>query len=235
MTRPRSLLGPLALVIGLVACTPTGASGAPVATDQATEPDPAAVATTWVDALSGGDTDAAWMLLSEEARQAVGGREGFEALGSALAEGWGAWAAADYRVRTIALADGRAGSGAVVLEGTRSAEGMTETTAAALPYVGTHDGVRLEPFVGTVDWQVPDRDAAAVPASTPLAAYLPFAEEVVFALDDRLVDADIQGADGDQVLASVVAGPLEPGEHVVTVIASTAGGLVADARLFAVK
>lgn len=182
----------------------------------------------WIAALAEGDTDAAWDLTAEASREAVGGREGFESLSSGLAEGWGAWASTDATyTETVVVSAGGDQLAVVAVSGTVTQEGMTERRASALPVPAIAGNHLVNPFVGAEGFAIEFEE----PGDGTLAAYVPAATEVTFAIDGRAVDPETEGADGDRQRASILA-DLPPGEHVLAVIYQGPAGVGADALLF---
>ena len=180
--------------------------------------DAADTARRWIDAIGRGEDDVAIALTSARSLEAFGGREGWEANRTALAEGWGAWShAEDLEVSTLApISDGVV---VVVLHGQVPQEGPPAETWAALPVVRTEDGDRVEPFLDlgeiTVDpppfTEIPDRPHFTVttPADVQVQAVVDFGHS------SRV--AQVVGEDATTVEVSPNE-PLAPGLHVLTVV-----------------
>jgi hypothetical protein len=184
----------------------------------------------WVTAVAAGETDTAFELMGQASQEAVGGRDGFGKLSSALSEGVAAFSRADDArwTETAAVPGGEEPVVLVTVTGTVTREGMTEHDAYAIP-VTTADGEpRVEPLSdfdqpgGSIEWDVD-------PASGTYAAFVPAAAEVTFAVDGNgLPPAGSEPADGDRQRATLAV-DLEPGRHTVSVLWVTPAGLGADA------
>lgn len=194
----------------------------------------------WTRALLTRDADLAWSLLAEPSRKVAGGRGGFDARFTELAEGWGAWGAAeDISYRVIDLLD--VGSAqklpaplpqlaVVVLSGQLSQEGVTTFSTVSLPVRGTTDKAELDPF-SDFEIELDKPDGARTGPGNVLGAYAPSGARVWFVIDDRHpVGPDkSDGADGDQQHATLApAPPLSPGRHSITVVALRVDGAVAS-------
>ena len=186
----------------------------------------------WVAALGAGDLDRAWAVLADASRQQVGGRPGFDAMASALAEGWGAWAFAPEVISstTTLVSSGEGEAGTVTLAGTVSQEGTTERRGAVL-------GVRVLGGVAAVDpFTRPETSAeieapangAAVPCDTELVAYVPAGTQVLqFSIDGFQMTPETEGADGDRQRASLeLEDGMAAGDHVLTVAYVDAAGRI---------
>ena len=198
----------------------------------------------WIQAIGAGDLDRAYQLLADDSQKAVGGRQGFEAMRSQLAEGWGAWAAAGG---LSDRAGPRHGLGAdddgdrpaelprlavVVVTGTVAQEGETAFRAIPLNVRGTVVAARVDLFADVEVSIEPGPDEsgrALIPGTATVGAYTPAAAKVWFLFDDGApVDPHgVEGADGDQQFVTVTPKPaLSEGRHVLTVAA-----LMVDGRL----
>ncbi|MBA2317996.1 MAG: hypothetical protein H0V93_09510 [Euzebyales bacterium] len=236
--------GPQAAQPAATATFPTPASPAPTATPEPTatlEPtaSPTGVAEdgegvtsaqAWVAAVAAGETDTAFELMGEASQEAVGGREGFEQLSSALSEGVAAFSRADDArwTETAAAPGGEESVVVVTVTATVTREGMTEYDAFALPVTTAGDRPQVEPFAafdhpgGDIEWDVEA-------ASGAYTAFVPATAEVTFAVDgDGLPPAGSEPADGDRQRATLAV-DLEPGRHTVSVLWVTPAGLGADA------
>jgi hypothetical protein len=119
----------------------------------------------WVANLGDGDTGAAWAAMGPASRAHFGSESAFAAEGSGLAEGYGAWSAAEPDdVLVMSLTSSGDGELVVVtLVGTVDQEGTRHERAQAFP-VRVVDGVAtLEPFAfaGEVEVVVPGQPGAA--------------------------------------------------------------------------
>ena len=188
----------------------------------------------WVEAVGGADFDRAWDLLADQSREAIGGRAGFEASRSELTEGWGAWAGVpDASYRVVSLSDPASDPPAelprlavVTLTGMVEQEGTTAFRAVSMAVRGTVEEPRVDLFANAgIELHPGDPDesgSAPIPGRTKLGAYTPSGAKVWFLLDDRAPAGpdDVEGADGDQQLASYTPAPtLTSGRHVLTVAA----------------
>ena len=186
----------------------------------------------WVVALAEGDLEAAWELVAERSRAAIGGYEAFSDLRSALAEGFGAWAGADEDAFSVVPLEtgGDEALAVVILQGTIAQEGPPAPAADAVAVRTTSEGSRVEPFLdlGRVEHQPPP--GRAVPADATLEALVPMLSDVHFVVDDRAVEIPpTEDAPGDRQLASLeLDGSLEPGPHSLTVVLTNSQGEIAS-------
>lgn len=186
----------------------------------------------WVAALAEGDLEAAWDLVAERSRAAIGGYEGFSDLQSALAEGFGAWAGADDDAFSVVTLEtgGDDALAVVILQGTIALEGPPAPAADAVAVRTTSEGSRVEPFLdlGPVEHRPPP--GAAIPADATLEALVPMLNDVHFVVDDRPVEIPLtEDAPGDRQLASLeLDGSLEPGPHSLTVVLTNPQGEIAS-------
>jgi hypothetical protein len=199
---------------------------------------PTAAVKSFITAASAGDEDAMWTLLSPAARKRLGPTKASFANGaaSAIEEGWGSWAAADYGIR-----DHRVGPFAVVtVSGMRTVEGAREhgATAAALDRIGGVWRLELagpvevtflipsEPGVGTL------RPRIGAEFSSSLR---PIQTSRVW-IDGTPLPVEVVGRDEQNISASgQPSRPLSPGDHVVTTFAATTLNAVAAARVLRVS
>ena len=186
---------------------------------------------TWVAALAEGDLEAAWDLVAERSRAAIGGFEAFSDLRSALAEGFGAWAGADDDAFSVVPLDigGDETLAVVILHGTIAQEGPPAPAAHAVPVRITSEGGQVEPFLdlGAVEHQPPP--GTAIPANPTLVALVPWLSDVHFVIDDRAVEIPAtEDAPGDRQRASLeLDEALEPGPHSLTVVLTNPQGEIA--------
>ena len=182
----------------------------------------------WVEALAEGELEAAWDLVAERSREAIGGFEAFTDLRSALAEGFGAWAGAGQDAFAVVPLDAGEDEALslVVLRGAIPQEGPPAAAADAVPVRTNSQGSLVEPFLdlGAVEHQPPP--GTAIPSEPRLAALVPAGPEVRFVVGDRGAQAPLtEAADGGRQRASLeVDVPLEPGPHSLTVVLTTPGG-----------
>ena len=185
----------------------------------------------WVTALAEGNLRAAWDLTAERSRVAIGGFDAFSDSGSALAEGYGAWAGAhDDAFSVVPLETGGDDVlSVVILQGAIAQEGPPAPAADAVPVRTTAEGNLVEPFLdlGPVEHQPPT--GTAISADSTLAALVPVLSDVHFVVDDRRVEIPpTEDAPGFQAQASVdLDGRVEPGPHSLTVVLTTAQGEIA--------
>jgi hypothetical protein len=222
------------------AVPPSTTPTAPVAAAPTFEGAAEQAARAWVEAVGAGDFDRAWDLLADQSREATGGRAGFEASGSALAEGWGAWAGVPGVSYRAVLLPGLAGDlpaelprlAVVTLTGVVEQEGTTAFRALSMAVRGTAEDPRVDLFVAVGIELHPGPEASggtSIPGRTKLGAYTPAAAKVWFVLDERAPadPDDVQGADGDQQFATLTPTPaLTEGRHVLTVAALMVNGQV---------
>lgn len=260
--RPATMLGAAAAALVLVVATASllgdgddegskiRAADRPSTAPTATGPVPVAptfeaaaqqAARAWVDAIGAGNFDRAWDLLADQSREATGGRSGFDASRSALAEGWGAWAGVPGVSYRAVLLPGLGSDlpaelprlAVVTLTGVVEQEGTTDFRAVSMAVRGTAQEPRVDLFAADVGIELhpgPDPSGSTpIPGGTNLGAYTPSAAKVWFVLDDRAPadPGDVQGADGDQQFATFTPTPaLTEGRHVLTVAALMVNGQV---------
>ena len=199
-----------------------------------------AAARQWIRALAVGDDDAAWNLVAEASRSAIGGRSGFDARLAELAEGWGAWdGAASASYRTVSLmGDGDDGEvpaalprlGVVVVSGRVSQEGTATHRTMSLPVRGTSGKAQVDPLV-EVNIELHPADGSRMSPGRTLTAYTVAGAKIWFVIDDRApVGPDnSEGADGDQQKATLTPAPaLSSGQHSFTAVVLTVDGRVAS-------
>lgn len=208
-------------------------------TSVATLTGPAAAAPTeavlaWVAALGEGDTDAAWDALGPASREHFGSSSAFAAESSALAEGYGAWSAAEPDdVIVTALTNG--GQLVVVtLVGEVHQEGTVQHRADAFPVRVSGGEAVVEPwaFAGELEIVVPHDQAPAgelpvVDGDDELVVVIPRGvqaptvrlddgDAVVCGEADGTELAELEGAPG-QRCSYRPEGGVPPGRRVLTV------------------
>ena len=193
----------------------------------------------WVAALAEGDLEAAWELVAERSRAAIGGYEAFSDLQSAMAEGFGAWAGADDDAFSVVPLEtgGDDALAVVILQGTIAQEGPPAPAADAVAVRTTSEGTRVEPFLGLGPVEHRPPPGTAVPADATLEALVPMLNDVHFVVDDRAVEIPLtEDAPGDRQLASLeLDGSLEPGPHSLTVVLTNPqGGIATSTALYPV-
>ena len=131
--------------------------GATVTTISAAREDESSEAVlAWVDDLGEGDAGAAWAAMGASSQAHFGSQAEFETLMTDLAEGYGAWSAAepaDVLVTPVA-ADDDGTIAVVTLVGTLEQEGTTQDRADAFPVRFVDGDVVLEPFASAGDLEV---------------------------------------------------------------------------------
>lgn len=98
----------------------------------------------WVGHLAAGETDQAWNLLTPTSQQGFGGKQLFDDSQSAMAEGWGSWTAAVDPTYSIEMSAG--GRPMLVVSGTISPEGMTESREVRMFVEYVNGTLLLSPF-----------------------------------------------------------------------------------------
>jgi hypothetical protein len=221
-----------------VPCDIRSASGAPGCEPRISAQVPTAAVRSFITAASAGDEDAMWTLLSPAARERLGPTKAAFANGtaSAIEEGWGSWAAADY-----SIGEHRVGPFAVVtVSGVRTVEGTREhgATAAALDRIG---GLwRLE-LAGPVE-------VTFLIPSEPGVRTLRPRIGAEFSSSRRPLRTARVWIDGTQLPLEVIGGDtrdlsvsgrpkqaLSPGDRVVTSFAASSLNAVATARVLHVS
>ncbi len=191
----------------------------------------------WVDDLGHGDADAAWAAMGDSSQAHFGSQAEFESLMTDLAEGYGAWSAADPAdVQVTPVSTDDEGTTAVVtLIGTVQQEGTTQERADAFPVRIVDGDVVLEPFASAGDLEVVipepagDEGTGYEPVGTgeELVVVLPGdAEAPVLRIDggDTVICGEADGtelSDLDQSpgqrCAYLPEGGFEVGPHTVTI------------------
>ena len=207
----------------------------------------------WVDDLGAGDGDGAWKAMGPTSQAHFGSQAAFEEEMTSLAEGYGAWSAAepDQVLVTPILASDEGTIAVVTLVGTVQQEGSSQHRADAFPVRLVDGEAVLEPFAfaGEIEVVVPEgvpSDGVRPPVGLDeeLLIVVPSgAEAPVLRLDDgstlicglaegtELTDLDT--APG-QRCAYQPADGLSPGEHTLTVafMGSDGASISAAALLF---
>jgi hypothetical protein len=207
----------------------------------------------WVDDLGAGDGDEAWKAMGPSSQAHFGSQAAFEHELTSLAEGYGAWAAAepDDVLVTPVLSSDEGTIAVVTLVGTVEQEGTTQHRADAFPVRIVDDEVVLEPFAfaGELEVVVPEdvpSDGARppVPPGEELVIVVPSdAEAPVLRLDDgaTVVCGDAEGTEltdlddaPGQRCSYLPTDGLSPGEHTLTVafMGSDGTSISAAALLF---
>jgi hypothetical protein len=213
----RTAAAVLATAVVLTACGDTGdgaanptvappATGGPAPASDPVEPPPPAAergltpeeaTLTFVRAVAEGRADDAFALLTEGSRRSVGGREGFEEVRTALAEGFGAFAGASPQLLRTELGDS---SGVLTLAAPVVREGLSEFGTAVLPYREESGVTRLDPFdraQGSAEFTAPPRDGTVAPGGR-IEVLVPAGTDVLLAVDGVPLDVESEAADGDR-------------------------------------
>ena len=195
----------------------------------------------WIDALANGDTDASWALVAPASQEVIGGRNGYDAIVSGLAEGFGAWTSAtdpngeespwvfvnevDDQILVVTLA------------GTVTQEGVTAVRATSIPVVVLGDTVAVQPFLrlDPVQWTDPafTTEPWALAPRTEVIFTVPGAPPVVMAfLNADEVDTSSEPGDGvSAVMSEPIEGLEAGGTYVFTVVLLDEEVIHADAVL----
>jgi hypothetical protein len=209
----------------------------------------------WVADLGRGDVDAAWAAMGETSQARFSSQTEFEGMMTDLAEGYGAWSAAEPEdVLVTPVLAGDDGTIAVVtLVGTVDQEGTTQERADAFPVRLLDGEVVLEPFASAGDLEVVTPEPA--PADGVGFDSVGLQEELVFVVPASAAAPVLQIDGGDTVICGEAPGTdlhdlegstgqrcsylpeggFQPGEHVVTVAFLGDGGaaVTADSLRFA--
>jgi len=189
----------------------------------------------WVSDLGAGDADRAWAAMGDTSQGHFSSKAEFAAMMTDLAEGYGAWSAAepdDVLVTPVLAGDG--GTIAVVtLVGVVDQEGVTQERADAFPVRLIDGDVVLEPFASAGDLEVVTPEPAAdggleaMEVDEELVFVLPTgADAPVLRIDggDTVVCGEAEGTDlhdlegsSGQRCSFLPDGGFAPGAHVVTV------------------
>jgi hypothetical protein len=214
---------------------------APSPSDAATEHDadpslavPGAKA--WIAAMSEGDRERGWDLMTARARASYDTYAAFES-DTGLAEGWATWAfAEDVAYSHHALASsGPTAVVVVTVSGTRQLEGTTERSAAAMVVDVEEDEALVDPFAGAGGTNIEPtgtlgRGAHEAGKPVSLEAHVPErATDVYFLVSARsgpVTPAQTEPAGNARILARSTLAPLPPGNYWVTIVASLADGSV---------
>lgn len=219
-----------------VAKEPPAAEGdepAAATTLRAPDDEPAAEAVVaWLHHLADGDIDAAWAALGDGSRTELGSQDELESMRSALAEGYGAWAAAQPDQVLVTPLDAVEGAelAVVTLVGTVQQEGSAIARTDAFP-VRVVDGrafVELYADAGPIELVAPSRDddgALRLLDGDEIVIVVPAGAAPVLRLDDgetvvcgRSPVTELTELDsGAQRCAYAPAGGVDPGEHLLTV------------------
>jgi hypothetical protein len=206
----------------------------------------------WVEDLGTGDADGAWSAMGDASQGHFDSQAEFAGMMPDLAEGYGAWSAAepDDVLVTPVLASGEGTIAVVTLVGMVEQEGVMEARADAFPVRLIDGDVILEPFASAGDLEVvvpeptSEGDAEAIDVEEELVFVLPSgAEPPVLRIDggDTVVCGEAAGTDLHDLEGStgqrcsyLPEGGFAPGDHVVTVAFLDADGssITADSLRF---
>lgn len=205
----------------------------------------------WIKAIARGDSEAAWAMMSEGAKQRIGSIDEFQALSTELQEGLGAWASSPdvrYLLSNVESSE-REAAVVVTLVGEVMQEGTTVTRAQAVPVVVVNSVAYIDQSFEGAYYITPAAPSESsgeggniVRPRGRFTAYVTPSkgiEEVVFAVDGDDVNmlAATEVIDRQKLLASVeLINPLEPGMHVLTIAATdVTGRITPKALLFEVR
>ena len=208
----------------------------------------------WVADLGTGHDDRAWEAMGEISKAHFGSQTAFQSEMSALAEGYGAWSAADPDevLVTPVLTDDDGAIAVVTLVGRVEQEGATQHRADAFPVRISGGKVHLEPFADAGELELvvpevdPDDDGARpqVAASDELVIVVPGgAAAPILRLDDGepLICGEADGTeltplDGlpGQRCSFLPEGGISAGEHTFTAafVGADGASVAAESVLF---
>ncbi len=208
---------------------------------------------TWVGALSSGDLDAAWEAMGPASQAHWGSQSAFEAEGSGLAEGYGAWSSAepDAVHVTSLTASGDGEVVVVTLVGSVEQEGTLNHRADAFPVRVVAGEAHIEPFAfaGELEIVVPEGvpnggERPVVGSDEALVVIVPRGvEDPVIRLDDGpvLTCGEAEGTELTELEDSPgqrceyrPEGGIDPGDRVLTVafLSADGTGISAQSVLF---
>lgn len=199
-------------------------SGSP--TETGTTADEAiAVVQSWLEAAQAADVDTLTELTGALSLRNAEGMGGLEGLSSGLAEGMGAFSDAKDPHWSAVVIPSQPDAWLVVLRGTVTREGMTETDARS--WIVHPEGDRpavVEAFAASFpEYVSPEPGTRDLAADEPVSVYLAGGGGSGTVLLDGEPLADgvtVEGADGDQLLVTALPpGGWPAGEHTVTVAA----------------
>lgn len=204
-----------------------------------------AVVDRFIAALAAGDAEAAWEVVDERSREAIGGFDRFEAIGTELAEGYGAWAEVEDRRVFVGSVGVVAGATVwpVTLLGEVAQEGPPALAATSLPTRVGPDGITVSPFedpfgdLGIVSFA--PVEGSEIAAGRGVVVGVPVGlTPLLIAVDGvpaRTEELNRPDADGDTISHVVADLGVGPGPHAVTVVvADDAGAIAARAAAYAV-
>ena len=207
----------------------------------------------WVGHLGAGDGEAAWSAMGESSQAHFDSQAEFEEMMTDLAEGYGAWSAAepDDVLVTPVAADDEGTIAVVTLVGTVEQEGAAQPRAEAFPVRIVDGEVVVEPFASAGPLEVAVPEAAghggyeSVGTSEELVFVLPGdAEAPVLRIDggDTVVCGEAEGSElsdldqsPGQRCAYLPEGGFDPGEHTVTIAFLGADGTSVTAESLLVQ
>lgn len=208
---------------------------------------------TWLGALGTGDLDAAWDAMGPASQAHWGSQSAFEAEGSGLAEGYGAWSAAepDAVHVTSLTASGDGEVVVVTLVGTVQQEGSANHRADAFPVRVVGGEAHIEPFAfaGELEIVVPEGvpdggERPVVHSDDALVVVVPRGvEDPVIRLDDGpvLTCGEAEGTELTELEDTPGQrceyrpdGGIDPGDRVLTVafLSADGTGISAQSVLF---
>jgi hypothetical protein len=190
----------------------------------------------WVADLGEGDVEGAWAAMGAASQGRFSSQAEFEGMMTDLAEGYGAWSAAepeDVLVTPVLAGEDEGTIAVVTLVGMVEQEGVMQARADAFPVRLIDGDVVLEPFASAGDLEVvvpeaaSDGDLEAIGVDEELVFVVPAAADApVLRIDggDTVVCGEAPGSDlydlegsSGQRCSYLPEGGFEPGDHVVTV------------------
>jgi hypothetical protein len=215
--------------------SPSSSSPAPSETSEPSETDADADAAIgdvqeWLEAAQSGDTDAMADLTGSFSLRNIESSGGLEENSSALAEGMGQFADAQDARWSAVVIPSQPDSWVVVLEGTVTREGMTESDARSWVVHPEDDrGQVVESFASSVPEVVsPAQGTRELAPDTPVDVYLAAGDgsgTVLLDGEPLAEGVEVATADDDQLrVTALPPGGWPTGEHTVTV-----AGVPADA------
>lgn len=218
------------LLLGLVACggadvrdaAPSASPSPEVVAPPAPSPSPTADPQQAVGdllAALGGDTARAWELLTDAAQASFGGYAQFQDLTTEYAEGLAQFV--DAPRTAVDLGDGRS---VVTAAGEVTREGATEVDAYALGVRGGRVDLLSPTQPIAVSVEVPS-PGSSVPPGAELRALVPAQSRPAVTVDGEQQQFRSAAADGDRQVVTL-SPDLAPGDHVLTVAAVRADGVV---------
>lgn len=218
---------------------PADPSPSPTTAPSPTEQQIESMLRSWLQAIQDGDEEAAWELMTEEARAEIGREEFDQQMASALPEGFGAFADPTVDIEIVEIQSSEGDGIVAIMTGSLEQEGTTALRAQAVP-LGIEAGAPLvdETFevrdsVTTV-WTSASLDAEPFPAGRelPIEGISSDIERVYLSIDGAPPRrARFHPSTGTAV--ATLDRTLDAGLHVATIMMVDGDGRISpDARLF---